>query len=181
VLVGHSIGGAIATHVAASHPDWPLIGLALSGVGLNTMPGDAAAWAALPDLPVIAIPAAVKDAKMFGPAHTYGSGAPRLTMSVADAPCPRRELIEIVTRWWSDVEGVAGRVQVPVHYRQGEFDNLWLVDQQQVQGFGRAFAAAPSVDAAMALQVGHCIDYHYLGAAFQLERLAFALRCAAPC
>ena len=55
VLVGHSIGAAIAATVAASAPRWPLLGLAISGVGLTTNPGDHERWASLPDISLVAI------------------------------------------------------------------------------------------------------------------------------
>jgi pimeloyl-ACP methyl ester carboxylesterase len=177
VLIGHSIGGAIATLIAARQPRWPLLGLAVSGVGLHTMRGDAEAWAALPNTPTVAMPPPFKDMKMFGAAGTYDAGAPDASR-MADAPAPRQELIDIVSVWPQTVLEVAGRVLVPVHYRQAEQDNLWTVDEREVAGFAAAFARAPRVDAALVRGAGHCIDYHRRGAAFQLEQLAFALGCA---
>jgi pimeloyl-ACP methyl ester carboxylesterase len=50
VLIGHSIGGAIATALAARHPSWPLLGIAISGCLLQVPPESADAWAA-PELP----------------------------------------------------------------------------------------------------------------------------------
>ena len=38
VLVGHSIGGAITIAIAARQPSWPLLGIAISGVGLDPVP-----------------------------------------------------------------------------------------------------------------------------------------------
>ena len=64
-----------------------------------------------------------------------------------------------------------------MHYRQAEFDKLWIVNKDEVAGFGAAFKASPEVDAKLFDSVGHCIDFHKLGAAFHLEQLAFALRC----
>jgi pimeloyl-ACP methyl ester carboxylesterase len=178
VLIGHSIGGAIATLIAARQPEWPLLGLAVSGVGLHTMPGDAEAWSQLPDLPMLLLPAPLKAMKMFGAAGTYDPAAPAAS-SVADAPVPRRELIDIVNVWHTCVLDVAARVTVPVHYRQGAQDNLWTVNDAEVRGFAAAFKRAPHVDAAVVPATGHCIDFHRRGAAFQLEQLAFAVGCAA--
>ena len=176
---GHSIGGAIATLIAARQPKWPLLGLAISGVGLNTFPGDAEAWAALPDTPTVALPAPLKDMKMFGDPGTFDAGVADASR-VADAPAPRRELIDIVTVWHERVYEVASRVSVPVHYRQAAQDKLWTVNAAEVAGFGAAFKNSPRVDAVMVPSAGHCIDFHRRGAAFQLEQLAFALGCAAP-
>jgi pimeloyl-ACP methyl ester carboxylesterase len=179
VLIGHSIGGAISIAIAARQPNWPLLGVAISGVGLVTPPGSAEAWAALPDLPMLDMPTEIKDAVMFGPPWTFDAGMPERSR-LADAAIPRAELLDIVTTWHEDVRRLAARVTVPVHYRQAEFDRLWIVDPRQVSEFGAAFSAAPSVDAQLYSSAGHCIDFHRLSAAFQLEQFAFALRCAPP-
>lgn len=176
-IIGHSIGGAITVSIAAKRPSWPLIGIAVSGVGLVTPQESHEQWSALPDIPVIDLPAEVKDQVMFGPRWTFSSDMPACS-HVADAPVPRAELIDIVSTWHSSVKDIASRVQVPVHYRQGEFDRLWITDAGQVECFGAAFSASPVVDAALYRSAGHCIDFHRLGFAFQLEQLAFALQCA---
>ena len=176
VLIGHSIGGAITVEIASRRPSWPLLGIAVSGVGLQTPSESGAAWAALPDLPVVELPSHLKDQVMFGPEWTFASDMPA-SSHVADAPVPRAELIDITHTWSERVRDLAARVIVPVHYRQGEFDKLWITGQDQVEGFAGAFTAAPWVDARVFRSVGHCIDFHRLGLAFHLEQLAFALRC----
>ena len=82
------------------------------------------------------------------------------------------------TTWIDDVREVVGRVKVPVHYRQGEFDQLWTVDQEEVKGFAEAFTASPSVDAFLVRDTGHCMDLHNVGIALHLQQLGFAVLCA---
>jgi pimeloyl-ACP methyl ester carboxylesterase len=176
VLIGHSIGGAIAVGIASQQPQWPLLGIAISGVGLASPPEAGDAWASLPDLAMIDLPAPMKNAVMFGPEWTYDRVMPTASRP-ADAPVPRAELIDIVTAWPALVYELAAKVNVPVHYRQGEFDKLWITDVDQVLKFGKAFSASSSVDARLLESTGHCIDFHRVGAGFQLEQLAFALRC----
>ncbi|MGH6990651.1 MAG: alpha/beta hydrolase [Stellaceae bacterium] len=176
VVIGHSIGGAITVSIAARNPSWPLLGIAVSGVGLVTPAESGAQWAALPKIPMIELPPAMKDQVMFGPDWTFAPPMPALGHD-ADAPVPRMELIDITSTWHSVVREVAAKVRVPVHYRQAEFNRLWVVDRDQVNGFGAALVNSPRVDAALFNNVGHCIDFHRLGPAFQLEQLAFALRC----
>lgn len=176
VLIGHSIGGAIAVAIAARNPSWPLLGIAVSGVGLMTPEESNSQWAALPNIPMIDLPAALKDQVMFGPDWTFAPPMPELGHD-SDAPVPRQELIDITSTWHSAVRELAAKVRVPVHYRQAEFDRLWIVNADQVRGFGAAFMNSPRVDAALFDRAGHCIDFHRLGLAFQLEQLAFALSC----
>lgn len=177
VIIGHSIGGAITTAVAARQPTWPLLGIALSGVGLVSPPEAGEAWAGLPDCEMIDLPDALKDGVMFGPEHTYSAAAPN-SMHGADAPVPRCELIDIVTTWPANAQSIAACVRAPVYYRQGEFDRLWVTDDAEVHAFGAAFTSSDDVDARLYRSAGHCIDFHKLGPAFQLGQLAFALRCA---
>lgn len=179
VLIGHSIGGAVATAIAARQPSWPLLGLAVSGCLLEVPSESKAAWAGLPDIAFIDLPHVLKDGVMFGPGWTHGAHAPEASHA-AHAPVPRAELIDITTTWPARVRAEAARVAVPVHARQGEFDALWISDNGQASAFGAAFTGAPSVDAQLFPKTGHCIDFHHSGAAFQLEQLAFALRCSLP-
>lgn len=176
-LIGHSIGGAITVDIASRRPTWPLLGIAVSGVGLKTPEASGATWAGLPKIPLITLPSEMKDNVMFGLPWTFASDMPAASHA-ADTTVPRAELIDITSTWQQRVKTVAAKVAVPVHYRQAEFDRLWIVDPGQVQGFADAFSASPLVDSRLFVSAGHCIDFHRLGAAFQLEQLAFALRCA---
>lgn len=177
-VIGHSIGGAITVSIAARRPAWPLLGIAISGVCLETPAESKTAWDALPDIPMILLPSERKDQLMLGPpAWTHTPDMPAAS-HVADTTVPRAELIDIVHDWPARVRDVTQRVTVPVHYRQGEFDPLWITDAAQVAEFGRAFTGSRDVDARLMVSAGHCIDFHRLGAAFQLDQLAFALRCA---
>ena len=178
VLVAHSIGAAIALMVAGEALDWPLIGLAVSGVGLHTPDESRAAWAALPDAVHVDLPPPVKDQVMFGPPGSFAPDMPALSHE-ADAPVPRAEIIDIVNTWHDQAPEVLARVRAPVHYRQAEFDRLWIVDDAEVAGFTRALSASARVDAALWRGTGHCIDFHHGGAALQVQQLGFALQCAA--
>lgn len=176
VLIAHSIGGAVATAIAARRPAWPLLGLAVSGCLLQ-VPGESReAWDALPDTPTVMLPSPMKDFVMFGPEWTYADEMPAAS-HVADAPVPKAELLDITGGWIGRVQSVAAEVAVPVHARQGEFDKLWITDEDQLAGFGASFTSAPTVDARLVRSAGHCIDFHRGSASFQLEQLAFALGC----
>ena len=177
-LIGHSIGAAIAAMIASAPGALPVIGLAISGVGLQTNPGDHERWAALPDLPMVAMPAVIKDLVMFGPAGSFDADMPQAG-HVADAAAPKAELLSITGSWAADAPAVLGRITVPVHYRQAEFDRLWIVEQAEIDGFAKALTSSPLVDARMVPRSGHCIDHHRAGPALHLQQLGFALECAA--
>ncbi len=178
VLIGHSIGAAIAATIAAAPSGLPLIGVALSGVGLRVAEGDAERWAALPDVPLVDVPRAVKDVVMFGPAGSFDAAVVDAS-AVAHAPANRAELIDITGGWPGRVRSVLRAIAVPVHYRQAEFDRLWIVDEPEIDGFAAALSSAARVDAAMVRGTGHCIDFHHAGVALQRDQLDFARRCAA--
>jgi pimeloyl-ACP methyl ester carboxylesterase len=177
VLIGHSIGGAIAISIAARSKTLPLIGLAVSGVGLRVPPHFPDQWRALPEGPTVEFPVHLKDMVMFGPEGSFDDSMP-VASHAADSLAPRQEIIDIVTTWPDVVRDVVRQVRIPVHYRQAEVDHLWIVDQTEVEQFGKAFTASPHVDSAMVRKTGHCMDFHRIGAALQAQQLGFALQCA---
>ena len=69
VVIGHSIGGAVTTAIAARHPAWPLLGIAVSGCLVRVPKESGAAWAALPDLEFVELPGPVDDVADLLPAH----------------------------------------------------------------------------------------------------------------
>ncbi len=176
VLIGHSIGAAIATVITAQNTDLPLLGLAISGVGMRTPAHYRDAWDSLPDTYMVEMPKHIKDDVMFGPEGSYCGDMPDLTYE-AYTSAPKSELVDIVTTWSDKVDSILSRVSVPVHYRQGEMDKLWIVSREEVSEFSAALNRAPRVDAAMVENTGHCIDYHRVASSFQFQQLAFALQC----
>ncbi len=181
VLLGHSIGGAIAAQIAANVADgtggFPLLGLAISGVCLHTPPEFGPLWAQLPDTPTVGMPREVKDMVMFGPEGSYAPDVVRASDS-ANSEAPKAELLDIVGGWHLNAADILGRIGVPVHYRQAEVDRLWIVNQGEVDSFASALSRAPRVDAQMLRGTGHCIDLHHVGRALQLQQLGFSLQCA---
>lgn len=177
VLIGHSIGAAITLGVASDPGRLPLLGVAVSGIGVRTPPEHAGMWDALPDLPTVEMPGAVKDQLMFGPEGSFPAAMPAAS-HVADAPVPKAELLDIVGRWQQQAAEVCAKVRVPVHYRQAEHDRLWIVDSNEVDVFASRFKASPGIDAALVRHTGHCMDFHSVGAALHLQQLGFALQCA---
>ena len=175
VLIGHSIGGGIALRIAARRPRWPLLGVAVSGIGLRNAPGGADIRARLPDTPFIEMPQAVKDRQMFGPEATFELSA-QAASHAADAPAPREELIDISSTWPNEATDILARIEAPVHYRQAVHDALWTVSPADVQAFGAACSSARRVDAALVENAGHCIDLHRAGPVLHLQQLAFALQ-----
>lgn len=172
-LIGHSIGGAITVSMAALRPSWKLTGIAISGVGLKTPPDHAENYAHLPQQYFVELPAPMKDQVMFGPEGTFAADMPAAS-HIANTTVPRSELTDITGGWQRRLPALAPNLQVPVHYRQGEYEKLWLMDQAMIDGFAALFTSAGRVDAAITKDAGHCIDYHLCGAKFQREQLDFA-------
>lgn len=177
VLVGHSIGAAVVTAIAARPQSWPLLGIAISGCLVRVPQESRAAWESLPDIPMIDLPTLMKDQVMFGPAGSYGDDMPAGSYP-SNTLVPKAELLDITGTWIAGRAAVCADVTVPVHHRQGEFDHLWITDSAEIDEFRKGFSSARSVDSRIQPGSGHCIDFHRAGEAFQLSQLAFALECA---
>ena len=178
VLVAHSIGGAIATKIAASSPAWPLIGLATSGCCVRVPEESKGAWASLPPIPMIDLPVPMKDQLMFGPPETINADMPAASYP-SNTLVPKAELLDITGGWIEARAETCALVTVPVFHRMGEFDHLWITSQGEIDTYRAGFTAAVSVDAALQLGSGHCIDFHKSSGEFEDGELAFAKACAA--
>lgn len=177
VLIAHSIGGAVATAIAASSPTWPLLGLAISGCLVHVPQESRAAWEALPPIPMIDLPVPMKDQVMFGPEGTFSEDMPAASHP-SNSLVPKAELLDITGGWIERRAKVCGRVTVPVHHRQGEFDALWVTSQDEIDQFRAGFTSARSIDTAIQPGSGHCIDFHLTSEEFQSSQFAFARECA---
>ncbi len=177
VLVAHSIGGAIATIIAATEQPWPLLGLATSGCLVRVPAESAEAWSQLPPIPMIDLPVPLKDQLMFGLPETYDDAMPAASYP-SNTLVPKAELLDITGAWIERRAETCAVVAVPVHHRSAEFDHLWVVNQGEVDEYAAGFTSAPSIDAQLQLGAGHCIDFHLPSDEFQNSQLAFARQSA---
>ncbi|WP_431875712.1 alpha/beta hydrolase [Amycolatopsis sacchari] len=177
VLIAHSIGSAIAVHLAARHPRWPLLGISLHGIGDRSPAHIVDAWHAIPAGAPVELPAEQRRALLYGPAGTVDAGVVEAAKASVE-PLPLAEMLEIVGEWPEDVAGLAAAVTVPVQYTLAEYDGLWVVDENRVETFAGYFTSAPWVDARLQAGAGHNLDHHRLSRALHLRQLAFACECA---
>lgn len=173
VLIGHSMGGAIAIHMAAQKNSWPLLGISPTSIHTVAPKHVTEAWNAAPA--GISIPFSKEQRLqfMYGPAGTFDPGVVDAAESSGD-PIPVAELVEVVGRWITDFPGIAAAVTVPVHYALAEHDQLWISTDDNVRAFSKAFTSAPYVKAERVLGSGHNLDHHNISQAFHQSQLEFA-------
>lgn len=173
ILVGHSMGAAIAVHLASSPRPWPLLGIAISAIHIDAPHEVTSAWDSMPAGISIEFQDEQRVQFMYGPPDTYdpavvGAAAP------ACSPIPVAELVEVVHGWITDFPALAARVDVPVHYTLAEHDHLWIPTAQSVDAFAGAFTASPTVSAHLLPDTGHNIDHHHTGARYRADVLDWA-------
>ncbi len=178
VIIGHSIGAAIALTLTADNETLPILGVAVSSVGLRVRQQYIDALNSLPRTSVVDMSVTLKDELMFGPSHSHGLDMPAASHR-ANTTVLREEFLDIVSGWPLRASSVLGKVQVPVHYRQASEDKLWIVNQQEVDNFSGALSTAPRVDAMVVPETGHCMEFHKIGASLHVQQLGFAMQCAA--
>lgn len=176
VLTGHSIGAAVAVHVAAHKSSWPLLGMAISGVGDVPSTTMVELFADMPSDQVVEFSIEQARPLLYGPEWTLNTTT---LGDVADLGVnyPSADLVEITNRWNNDLARIAPAVDVPLHYALAEFDGLWDVSLERVGSFARYFSNAPFIDASLWLGAGHNIERHRVGHAYIRAVLSFAERC----
>ena len=173
VLVGHSMGGAIAMHIASQPRPWPLLGIAISAIHYDAPEAVTQAWNSMPADISIEFSPEQRVQFMYGPTETY-DGSVVAAASAASSPIPVAELLEVVDGWIRDFPAIAAAVDVPVHYGLSEHEQLWISSPAGVDAFAAAFTGAPSVSARQVLGVGHNIDHHHAGSQYRHDVLDWA-------
>lgn len=179
VLIGHSIGAALAVMLAAQSHTWPLAGAAVSGAGLTPNPELHGYFERFPADTWVETPAEGKDRLMFGNSADVKSGVRELVRP-AYVPIATRELLEINTVWPQSARALLTSLEVPVHFRLAEHDALWVVNDETVRALADLLAGVAASSAAIVRDAGHCIDFHNAGPRFQDDQLDFALDCCRP-
>jgi len=174
VLLGHSIGAAIAMIMSSERQRWPLVGLVISGIGDVLPPGVADVWHSMPAGQPVTLAPEQRAAFMFGPEDTFETSG--FTDHLASASAvPVQELLEVVDRWPGEAREFASKIEVPVYYGVAEHEKLWVLNDETVKEFVSAFSRAPYIESHVERRAGHCLDHHRAGAGFQLRELAFVL------
>lgn len=176
VLLGHSVGGAVALHLAARTPGWPLLGVAVSGVGDTPAPGAAGHFAAIPDGTVWTPEYASVRRMFYGPPGTVDASAEAVLAGLLVA-MPSGDPIEVNTAWPAELPEVAARVRVPVLHAFAEHERLWQTDGERQARFAEMFGSSPFVETHRIAGVGHNIEHHRGAQRFAEVVSRFAHRC----
>ncbi|WP_369227883.1 alpha/beta hydrolase [Streptomyces sp. R39] len=185
IVIGCSIGAAISTHLASQwsaqdQPGWPLLGLAIADIGQLAPEKVVGAWHSTPveeriDMSTLQGRLDVPPLWALAPYQFSLHSLPGIL-----EPVVRAEGLEVVGGWPREWQRVASSINVPVHYRLGEFDTLWTATPDLVEEFAGALRThAPYVDAAVFPSAAHGIADSIAGHEYCLQVLGFAERCAA--
>ena len=176
VLVGHSVGAALSVHIASRRPAWPLLGLAVSGVGDRPAKGPAAMFGGMPRDRVLDMPFNRVSGTFYSPEALVD---PAMNGVLADllVPFPSADVVEVNTDWCTDLPRVASGVGVPVHHTLAEQDGLWQVDDDASARVGRYFGSSPRVVTQVFAGAGHNIEHHPSGHEYVGSVLSFTRSC----
>jgi pimeloyl-ACP methyl ester carboxylesterase len=177
VVIGHSIGGAVALHLAADRAEWPLLGIAVSGIG-DVSPAAVRAMPLPAYTPDFAPPSAFAEAIFHDPARTLDWKA-LASLRTATEPWRTAEVTEIVNDWPAQWSSVARAIDVPVHLRLAEHDRIWETGETAVARMAAAITRSPRIDAGLLLDGGHLYEAHRNGRSLIEAQLDFLEACAA--
>ena len=176
VLMGHSVGAAIAVHIASQPSEWPLLGLAISGVGDRPAGGPATMFAGMPVDRGLEIPFA-QVGSMFYSSDILIDQSVTARLASLLVPFPSADVVEVNTTWRDDLPRLAAAVTVPVDYTLAEGDRLWEVGIERLRDFGECFVASSGFTSRIWRGVGHNIEHHAAGVGYVDQVLKFVKSC----
>lgn len=172
VVIGHSIGGAVALTLTAANR-LPILAVAVSGIGRT--PSDAAlVWLAEqaqadPEPP---------PEFFFGPDGSYDWRGPLALRRVVE-PWHSDELEDVRFDWPARFDTVASTIAVPVAFHLAEHERIWRAAPADVADAAARFTRSPWVEAGVLPDGGHLYEIHRRGAELATMQLAFlATGCA---
>ena len=175
-VVGHSIGGAIALQLAAARGDWPLLGVAVSGIG-DVSPSAVRAMPLPAHVARFTPPPEFAEALFHDPERTLDWRA-LASLRAATEPWRTAEIAEIVQGWPVQWPSVAQAIDVPVHLRLAAHDRIWDTGKAVVSRMAAAIRFAPRVDADLLLNGGHLYEAYRDGPKLIRSQVDFLLDCA---
>ncbi|WP_420078026.1 alpha/beta hydrolase [Streptomyces sp. JL4002] len=169
LLLGHSDGGKVALHTAATDGATPLLGLDASGVG-HTYDPEA--------LHFPSTLGAGATRLNWGPLHLYPPGTFRASRTLL-APTPPRESAETL-RWPAQYEELAPRVRIPVRLTFAEHEAWWHLAPATLDAMTARLTAAPRVSVDHLPASGHNISLGHTAPTYHHRVLAFLEDCLTP-
>jgi pimeloyl-ACP methyl ester carboxylesterase len=155
-IIGHSIGGAIAMHLASRRDAWPLRAVAISGIG-DVSPDTIRSLELPADARVFQPPPGFTEALFHDPERNL-HWKPLASLRAAAEPWLVSEVVEVVRHWPVEWPGIAAKVDVPVHLRLAEHERIWETGEEVVARMAAALCNAPRVDAALLHGGGHLFE-----------------------
>jgi prepilin-type processing-associated H-X9-DG protein len=168
-MVGHSIGGAIATIIAGGLQPRDLRGVALSGIG-DSPTLSAHEWAQRLNGRQSDI--GLANGLLFGPQNTFSWRAPKALRSAAE-PWRPIEVEETLKHWPRYFSDIARRVTVPVHLRLADAERIWENGPLALKRLAASFVNAPGVDCSLLPEGGHLYEVHHRGHELMASQLDF--------
>lgn len=166
MVLGHSIGGAVAM-VLAAEGQIAIRAVAVSGIG--RVPSDAArTWlieqgTTNPEPP---------REFFFGPEGSYDWRGP-IALRKAVEPWRADELQNVRVDWPAAFDAVASAITVPVAFHLAEHERIWRANADDVADAAARFTRAQRVEASVLPDGGHLYEIHKRGAELAARQIVF--------
>lgn len=178
-VIGHSMGGIVAIHMAANDTEGRIHGVAVSGLPLR-FPEGMPVNKPLLTTGVEHLPAVDRDhmRRMFyGPEGTWDP-------SVLDydhenqRPCPVAEFRDAVT-FPAMFEDLAAQVRIPIQVVIAEHEASSVGGESTLRRASEAMVGSPRCESWIQPATGHNISLHHVAGAYHLRALGFFEECRA--